>query len=49
MERKLNLDSAVKLWQPVYQRNSVFSSLRPKVSRSETSKTSSKTSTRTKS
>ena len=47
MERKLNLDSAVKLWLPVYQHNSVFSSLRPKGSRSETSKTSSKTSTRT--
>ena len=47
MERKLNLDSAVKSWRPTYQHNSVFSSLRPKGPGSDVSKPSSKSSTRT--
>ena len=47
MERKVNLDSAVKSWRPAYQHNSVFSSLRPKGPGSDVSKPSSKSSTRT--
>ena len=44
MERKLNLNTAVKWWQPEYQHSSVFSSLGRKGSGSKASKLSLKTS-----
>ena len=44
MERKLNLNTAVKWWQPEYQHSSVFSSLGHKGLGSKASKLSSKTS-----
>lgn len=46
MERKINLDSAVKWWRPAYQHNSVFSSLGRKDSGRKASNSSSKTSSR---
>ena len=47
MERKLNLDTAVKWWRPEYEHSSVFSSLGRKGPGSKASKSSSKTSSGT--
>ena len=47
MERKFNLDTAVKWWRPEYQHSSVFSSIGRKGPGSKASKSSSKTSSST--
>ena len=47
MERKLNLDTAVKWWRPEYQDSGVFSSLGRKGPGSKAFKSSSKTSSST--
>ena len=46
MERKLNLDTAVKWWRPEYQHSGVFSSLGRKGPGKSSSKTSSSTMSR---
>ena len=47
MERKFNLDTAVKWWRPEYQHSSVFSSIGREGPGSKASKSSSKTSSST--